>query len=138
MMLLDTNLLVYASDEGSEFSKWSRQTIADAVANKGAAISAVSLAEVCVGEAQPETAADRIRGWGIDILDVPSASAEICAAAYRKYRAQRQRQSGKDSPIMPLPDFFIGAHAQIMGWDLATVDTGRFKTYFPSVTLKTP
>jgi hypothetical protein len=23
---------------------------------------------------------------------------------------------------MPLPDFFIGAHAKIMGWDLATAD----------------
>jgi predicted nucleic acid-binding protein len=37
-----------------------------------------------------------------------------------------------------LPDFFIGAHAQIMGWPLATADEGRFRTYFPSVILRTP
>lgn len=41
-------------------------------------------------------------------------------------------------PTMPLPDFFIGAHAKIMGWDLATADQGRFHTYFPSVALKMP
>jgi predicted nucleic acid-binding protein len=29
-------------------------------------------------------------------------------------------------------------HAQIMGWPLATADAGRFRTYFPSVTLLTP
>jgi len=39
---------------------------------------------------------------------------------------------------MPLPDFFIGAHAQIMGWQLATADEGRFQTYFPSVALMMP
>jgi len=25
-----------------------------------------------------------------------------------------------------------------MGWPLATADEGRFRTYFPSVTLRTP
>ncbi len=48
------------------------------------------------------------------------------------------RQTGQDSPRTPLPDFFIGAHAQIMAWPLATADTSRFRTYFPSVQLMTP
>jgi predicted nucleic acid-binding protein len=40
--------------------------------------------------------------------------------------------------VTPLPDFFIGAHAQVMGWTLATADESRFTTYFPSVRLLTP
>ena len=138
MILLDTNVLIYASDKKSVHGRWARQTIAKAVAGEGAAINAVSLAEVCVGVEQPETAADHIRSWGVDILDIPSAAADVCAKAYRTYLNRRQSQSGKASPSVPLPDFFIGAHAQIMRWHLATADVGRFKTYFPSVTLKTP
>ena len=116
MMLLDTNVLLYAAESGAQYRDWARETIAGAVSTKGAAINAVCLAEICVGETEPTIAADRIRGWGVEVFDVPAAAADICAAAYRRYRSRRQRQSGKDSPRMPLPDFFIGAHAELMGW----------------------
>jgi predicted nucleic acid-binding protein len=138
MILLDTNVLVYAFDPDSPFCQWARETIADAVAGEGAAINAVSLAEICVGDADPPTAADRIHSWGVEILDVPAAAADVCAMTYRKYRKRRMSQSDMPVPVMPLPDFFIGAHAKIMGWELATADRGRFYTYFPSVTLNMP
>lgn len=138
MIFLDTNVLIYAFDPDSPFFDWARETIADAVTGEGAAINAVSLAEICVGDADPQTAADRIRSWGVEILDVPAAAADVCATAYRKYRKRRISQSDKPVSIMPLPDFFIGAHAKIMGWEIATADRGRFHTYFPSVSLKMP
>jgi len=137
-MLLDTNVLIYASDVGSPQCHWARRTIADAVASEGAAINAVTLAELCVGDAAPTTVADRVRGWGVEALDIPAAAAEISARAFRSYRIRRKRASGKDSLAVPLPDFFIGAHAQIMGWTLATADESRYRTYFPKVRLKTP
>ncbi len=137
-MFLDTNVLIYSSEDGVQHHDWARRIIADAVSTDGAAINAVCLAEVCVGEEDPATVADRIRGWGVEILDVPVAAAEVCAAAYQQYRERRWQQSGKDSPRTPLPDFFIGAHAQIMDWALATADISRIRTYFPSVSLITP
>ncbi len=136
MILLDTNVLISAFDAESPFSAWARDVIADAVGSEGAAINAVSLAEICVGDAEPATVADRVRSWGVEILDVPAAAADVCARAYRRYRKRRNPESGV--PAMPLPDFFIGAHAKIMGFTLATADKGRFKTYFPSVPLKMP
>jgi predicted nucleic acid-binding protein len=108
------------------------------VVGAGVAINAVSLAEICVGDAAPPTVADRIRSWGVEILDVPAAAAGVCATAYRQYRKRRLSQSDVALPNMPLPDFFIGAHAKIMGWELATTDRSRFRTYFPSVSLKMP
>ena len=138
MILLDTNILIYASTEGSPFLGWARQMIATGVSEDGAAVNAVSLAELCVGDTEPETVADRLRSWGITLLDVPAAVAEPCAKAYLKYRERRHKESGRDAPSLPLPDFFIGAHAQVMGWPLATADEGRFRTYFPSVPLRTP
>ena len=138
MILLDTNVLIYAFDPASPFYQWAQETIADAVAGDGAAINAVSLTELCVGDAEPSTVADRIRSWGVVILDVPAAAAVVCATAYRHYRQRRLAQSALPAPALPLPDFFIGAHAQIMGWDIATADRGRFQTYFPAVALKMP
>ena len=138
MILLDTNVLIYASRKGDPHHEWARGLIAGAVADEGAAINAVCLAEICVGEANPQTAADRIRRWGVAILDVPVVAAEACAAAYRQYRERRLQQSGQDSPRTPLPDFFIGAHAHVLGWPLATVDLARIRTYFPSVRLIAP
>jgi len=138
MMLLDTNVLIYASDVSAVYSRWARNTISDAVAGEGAVINAVILAELCVGDAEPSTVADRVRRWGVEALDIPVAAAEISARAYLSYRRRRRRDSGKDSPSMPLPDFFIGAHAEIMGWTLATADADRYRTYFPKVKLRNP
>jgi predicted nucleic acid-binding protein len=112
--------------------------IAGAVETEGAAIDAVTLAELCVGDEEPGTVAQRIRAWGVGILNTPAAAAEICAHAYKDYRERRVRQSGKEASAVPLPDFFIGAHAQLMGWSLATADESRLKTYFPSVALRLP
>jgi len=35
-----------------------------------------------------------------------------------------------------LPDFFPGAHVQLMRRKLAAADSGRFRPYFPKVQLK--
>lgn len=137
-MLLDTNVLIDASDGRSKLCRWARRVIAEAVSGDGAAVNAVSLAEVCVGDAEPQTVADRIRSWGVAVLDVPVAASEVCAQAYLTYRMRRKADSGKDAPSVPLPDFFIGAHAQVMGWTLATADEDRFRTYFPAVPLRSP
>jgi len=136
--LLDTNVLIYAFDLESVHSDWARETIAEAVAGEGAAISAMSLAELCVGDADPSSVAERVRSWGVAIADVPAAAAEPCARAYRAYLARRETSPDSVPATTPLPDFFIGAHAEVMGWELATADRGRFKTYFSSVPLVMP
>lgn len=138
MILLDTNVLIYAFDGESPHHEWARTTIAEAVSGGGGGIDAVSLAEICVGDAEPGTAAQRIRSWGVDILDVPVAAAEVCAQVYLAYRLRRRSQAGQEAPGLPLPDFFIGAHASVMGWPLATADSRRFATYFPELVLRTP
>ena len=78
------------------FAHWARRTIVEAVSTEGTAINAVCLAEICVGEDDPATVADRIRGWGVEVIDVPATAADVCAAACRKYRERRRRQSGKE------------------------------------------
>lgn len=66
-ILLDTNVLIYASDEHAKVSRWACRTIAAHAAGGGAGVSAVSIAELCVGDAEPATAEDRIRNWGVNV-----------------------------------------------------------------------
>lgn len=134
MILLDTNVVIYASDESSPFYDWALEVITSAVSTDGAGLNAVSLAELCVGASDPGTVIPTLRQWGIAILDVPAIASEEAARAYREYRSR----AGKATPVMPLPDFFIGAHAQVMDWELATADKGRFRTYFPQLELHMP
>lgn len=71
MTLLDTNVLIYAFDAESPLYEWAQESIAAAVSGDGAAISTISLAELCVGDADPSTVADRVRSWGVAVVDVP-------------------------------------------------------------------
>ena len=138
MTLLDTNVLIYASDPRSAHYRWARTVIAESVSARGAAINVVVLAELCVGDAEPDAVADRVRAWGVHVLDLPAAAAAPCARAYAAYCRRRKTAGPSAAPATPLPDFFIGAHAEVMGWNLATADAGRFKTCFPSVPLLMP
>lgn len=65
-------------------------------------------------------------------LPLPYAAGWLAAQAFVKYR----RAGGTKSS--PLPDFYIGAHAEAEGLTLATRDATRYRTYFPSVSLITP
>ena len=141
MILLDTNVIVDATDSASPFKAWANTVIENAIADDGpgAAINAVTLAELCAASGVNENeVAGMLIDWGITILPVPPDCAAACGRAYRNYREKRKSSSGKDSPKTPLPDFFIGAHALSAKLDLATNDKGRFKTYFPTVNLITP
>jgi hypothetical protein len=60
--------------------------MAPAIFSRFVKIIAVSLSEIYVGDADPSTAADRIRNWGVKILDVPAAAADVCAKAYLRYQ----------------------------------------------------
>jgi predicted nucleic acid-binding protein len=63
---------------------------------------------------------------------LPYEASPLAAAAHLLYR---NRGGSKRSPM---PDFYIGAHAQACGHTVLTRDAKRYRTYFPSVPLITP
>lgn len=138
MILLDTNVVVDALDKKQAHHAWSKRQIEDAVVGEGGGISVVTLAELCAGAREPEVVETEIKRLGITVHDVPAAVAVVCGKAYRRYVTARRDSGGSAPPKTPLPDFFIGAQAEIMGWKIATRDQERFKKYFPKVTLVTP
>jgi len=98
----------------------------------------VTVAELCAGDRVPESVEADLLNWELQILDVPAAAAAVCGKAHRRYAMARHISGGGNAPKIPLPDFFIGAHAEIMKWKLATRDADRISKYFPKVHLLTP
>jgi len=138
MILFDTNVILDALYQDSEFFDWSTRLIGESAATVGAAVNAVAVAELCAGDRHPEMVEEDLKNWGIKILDVPAAAASVCGLAHRRYVLARRASGGGSAPKIPLPDFFIGAHAEIMRWKLATRDAERISKYFPKVHLLTP
>ena len=138
MILVDTNVIIDALDKAARDHGWAFKQVVDAVSGEGGAINPVVLAELCAGKRDPAQVADELRRFGLDVLDLPSATGPVCGKAYRSYKAARASSGGSPAPLVPLPDFFIGAHAEIMGWKVATRDQERFARYFPAVKLLTP
>ncbi len=139
MILLDTNIVVDAQNEASPFFERTRKLIVEAVVSTGAAVNTVILAELCAGKRDiADLIQSELRRGGVQFFDLPANTAPICGDAYRKYRLSRKKSAGGSAPTMPLPDFFIGAHAELMGWKLATRDTERYRLYFPNVQIIEP
>lgn len=138
MILIDTNVVIDARDSSQANHVWAVRQIEQAVAGEGGGINAVALAELCAGSPSPADVEPEIRKLGLEIFDLPAAVSETCGTAYRRYVLARRASGGGNAPKIPLPDFFIGAHAEVMNWKLATRDAGRISRYFPKIILLTP
>lgn len=138
MILLDTNVLIDAFDPAAPFHTWASELLRERLLGDGVAINPVILAELCVGDAQPDTVAERLQNLGVVLLDLPSIASLRCAQAYAGFLGNRRKQPAPTASKIPLPDFFIGAHAVTLNMKLATAAVGRYRTYFPEIELLTP
>jgi len=65
-------------------------------------------------------------------LPLPYEAAWPATQAFAVYRGRGGTRAS------PLPDFYIGAHAEVEGLILLTRDPARYRTYFPKVALICP
>lgn len=129
--LVDTNVLLDVVTGGVQWSRWLQEQL-DAAAGCGA----VYINPIIYAKLAPAFTADDLDQWldraAFDRVALPYAAAWLAAQAFIKYR-----KSG-GTRTAPLPDFFIGAHAQTENLTLITQDAGRYQTYFPSISLIAP
>jgi len=70
----------------------------DSTSTVGAAVNAVTVAELCAGDRHPDKVEADLRNWGMKILDVPAAAASICGQAHRCYTLARRASGGGMAP----------------------------------------
>ncbi len=138
MILFDTSAIIDAIDKNSPFHGWSVEQLAMAAEAEGAGVNAIAIAETSVNALDRDRIPARLEAMGLTLLDLPVSAATRAAKAYAIYLARRKSDGTEPKSKLPLPDFFIGAHAEAAGMSLVTRDPNRVKKYFPAVKLITP
>lgn len=132
MILVDTNVFVDLWTADPRWGEWSAGALTRAADAGPLAINPIIYAELCLGFAAEDELERALGDASVRRLELPYRAAWQAARAFRSYR----RRGGARSA--PLPDFFIGAHAQVDRLPLLTRDPARYRTYFPAVHLIAP
>jgi predicted nucleic acid-binding protein len=132
MILFDTNALLDIATADPLWLPWSEKEFRVAASQGPILINPIIYAELAPAFS---TAAELDRWLDPAVfqrLPLPYKAGWVAAQAFLKYR------SSGGAKASPLPDFYIGAHAEVEGHTLVTRDAARYRTYFPSVRLIAP
>ena len=132
MIFIDTNVLLDIFTDDQTWRAWSEKTIRDALLMGIVGINPIIYAETSLEFADTGVLDNQLDNLLLTRLALPYGAAFRAGRALLRYR----RAGGARSS--PLPDFYIGAHAETEGLTLLTRDVGRYRSYFPSLKLITP
>lgn len=130
--LVDSNILLDVLTRDVRWYEWSARVLQEQAERGMLCINPIIYAEVSIGFDRIEDVDDALPVSYFSREPLPLEAAFLAGKCFVTYR---KRGGLKHAP---LPDFFIGAHAAIMNWPLITRDSGRYATYFPSLTLIAP
>ena len=130
-VLVDTNVIIDVLTDDPSWAEWSIAQLENH-SDSGLVINPVVYAELCFGSPSTEFVDDVVRKFGLNYQVIPRQGLFRAAKAFGRYRTRHGTKAS------PLPDFFIGGHAEAAGIALLTRDTNRMSTYFPGVSLICP
>jgi predicted nucleic acid-binding protein len=131
-VLVDANVLLDVMTEDARWLAWSAEAIERAADRHRLVINPIVYAEVSIRYTRIEDLDAALPRTMFDREPIPYEAAFLAGKAFFAYR----RWGGTKS--LPLPDFFIGAHAACAGYSLMTTDVARYLTYFPKLSLIAP
>jgi predicted nucleic acid-binding protein len=132
MVLVDTNVLVDVLERDPQWWKWSLGQMQSLAAAHQLAINAVIYAELAATHTSAAILDQKITTMNLTFEEIPRSAAFLAGKAFVLYR----RRAGGKTGV--LSDFFIGAHAAVLGCSILTRDQGKYATYFPTVSLIAP
>lgn len=130
--LVDSNILLDIATADPRWSGWSEEALGAAAESGELVINPLIYAEVSVGFSTIEAIESALPLHLFRREALPWEAAFLAGKAFVSYR---RAGGGRRSP---LPDFYTGAHAAVMGYRLLTRDANRFRSYFPTVELLSP
>ena len=132
MLLVDTNVLVDVLEDDPLWADWSVQQLRAQSQVHQLFINPVIYAELSLTFDSVKELDAAIEGIGLKVQEMPRPALFLAGRAFLKYR----RGGGTRTNV--LADFFIGAHASVLGCGILTRDGRRYRNYFPRVALVAP
>ncbi len=132
MTLVDTNVLLDLVTDDPDWSEWSLARLEEAALSGPVLINDAVYAETSIRYERIEDLDAMLTQAMIEVAPMSRPALFLAGKVFRQYRVAGGTRTGV------LPDFFIGDHAAVEGWPLLTRDTGRYRTYFPKITLIAP
>ena len=127
--MVDSCVLLDVITGDERWADWSAGQIATAMDSGRVVINPLIYAEVSAGYETVEELDDLLPASDYEREPLPYTAGFAAGKAFVQYR-----RSGGDKRS-PMPDFYIGAHAAVAGYQLLTRDVARYRTYFPAVAL---
>ncbi len=132
MTLVDTNVLLDVLTNDSHWLSWSVANLRIQSIKGPLLINEVIYAEMA-GHVSNEAELDAsVQQFEVRLDRAPKSALLLAGETFLRYR----RIGGIRTGV--LADFFIGAHAQVIGCPVLTRDVRRYRTYFPDVELIAP
>ena len=132
MILVDTNVLLDVLQDDPRWSEWSQAQLEAASLIDTLAINAVIYTELSIAWKKIEELEEVISEASLTVEPIPREALFLAGKVFLDYR----RRQGPRHTL--LPDFYIGAHAAVQNYALLTRDTGRYRSYYPTVRMVSP
>lgn len=132
MLLVDTNVLIDVLEDEPEWADWSIAQLRAQSKVHPLLINPIIYAELSLTFSAVEALDKTVETLGLAVAELPHPALFLAGKAFIRYK----QQGGNKHNV--LADFFIGAHAAVLGCSLLTRDARRYRAYFPSVTLIAP
>lgn len=132
MLLVDSNVILDVVEDDPAWAQWSQTQLDAASLRHALLINPVIYAELSIAYRRIEELEDMLSKGGFRVEPIPREALFLAGKVFVQYRERGGAKTGV------LPDFFIGAHAAVVGIPLLTRDLRRFGTYFPKLELISP
>lgn len=132
MILVDSCVIIDVLEDDPNWAAWSQQQLENRSVNDALAVNPVIYAEISVGFARIEPLEAMLKRAQLSLQEIPREALFLAGKAFQRYKVRGGTRSST------LPDFFIGAHAAVLGIPLLTRDVARYTTYFPQLELIAP
>ena len=132
MILVDSCVLIDVLENDARWADWPQRQLEAASLAHSLIINPVIYAELSDRFDRIEDANKMLDTARIALKEIPREALFLAGKAFQSYRKRGGTRTGT------LPDFFIGAHAAVLGVPLLTRDSGRYGGYFSRLELIRP